>query len=101
RYGIVLPRFDRPSYVIIVDRAKHPDADAALMESYRYREARHLGQLARAEVRVVPDAEERVLDYFAGTGMKPGDIKPIALVLNRAEALALERALQEPHAQAV
>src|SRR6266849_5958978 len=101
------PRSAAPHYTIVVDRAAAPQellsrrVEIALTESHRYREARLLGQLAAARVVVVPDVEARVLDYFVHRGMKAGDVKPVALIKDAADAEALAQILEECRAPAL
>jgi len=71
----------RPYYVLLVDhlpddmKAYTDTLDDLLQESHRYRSARLLGQLEKAEVVLNPNAEEMYLDYFSKAGMKRGNIK--------------------------
>lgn len=105
RYGVALPRGSH--YVIVVDHSAESEdvlsrrAEAELMESHRYREARLLGQLAAVRVRVIADIEELVLGHFVRSGMKAGNIKPAALIRNLADADALDSVLEERRAPAL
>ena len=71
----------RPYYILLVDHLPEDmkvctdTLDDLLQESHRYRSARLLGQLEKAEVVVNPKVEEMYLDYFSNAGMKRGNIK--------------------------
>lgn len=91
RFAVLLP--ERNGYLVVADRG---DADvlagtveAQLLRSYRYAEARGLGQLLPVRAAIASDAPARWLDYFEFKGMRRGDIKPAALVRDRADASAL------------
>lgn len=74
-------------YVLVVDRcAVATDdlprrLDAELARAVRYAEARRLGQLGAARVRVVPEAAVRFIDGRAALGTRRGAVKPESLVL--------------------
>lgn len=95
RFGVLLPARDR--YLVIADRGDAEtiahSVEEQLQRSYRYAEARQLGQLAPVCAAVVPDASARWLEYFESKGMRRGDIKPAALVCDRADAQALREIL--------
>jgi hypothetical protein len=75
----------RGYYALVVDRLDASASglawqlDARLQEAHRYREARLLGQLGPARVRVLADAPARWLAHFAARGMRLGDVKPAVL----------------------
>ncbi len=83
RFQILAPvtHEKRPYYRLLVDHLPEDmkicadKLDDLLQESHRYRSARLLGQLEKAEVVVNPKAEEMYLDYFSNAGMKRGNIK--------------------------
>jgi hypothetical protein len=82
-------------YVLVIDRAAG-DAeglakklDGAFCDAHHYQLARRLGQLAALRVRVAPDARATYYDYFAGKGMKWGDIKDQFLVRDLDDAAQL------------
>ena len=95
RFGVLLPERDR--YLAIAERGDAEtiahSVEEQLQRSYRYAEARQLGQLAPVCAAVVPDASTRWLEYFESKGMRRGDIKPAALVIDRADARALAEIL--------
>jgi hypothetical protein len=73
------------------------ELESELCQAYHYRNARLLGQLGPVKVRVAPRLREAFYDYFAGKGMKWGDIKhchlirkpeDVAGLIARLEALA-------------
>jgi hypothetical protein len=94
-FAVLLPEQRR--YLIVTDRGDAEGiavrAEESLLRSFRYREARHLGQLAPARVVVSPGAPELWLEYFSSKGMRPGDIKPPSLVRDRDDARALAELL--------
>jgi hypothetical protein len=79
----VLPEEGRPYYRLLTDQAQ-PDLaaalDHALMESFRYREARMLGQLEAVRVTCRSDMRRTLHDALVASGMKAGDIKDRALL---------------------
>lgn len=94
-FAVLLPESDR--YLVVADRG---DASAiaarteeSLLRSFRYREARHLGQLGPARAVVSPDASRLWMEYFESKGMRVGDIKPPSLVRDRGDACALAELL--------
>ncbi|MES2642766.1 MAG: GH3 auxin-responsive promoter family protein [Myxococcota bacterium] len=79
-------------YVLVLDRAgAHTSAtvDTALCAGAQYGYARALGQLAPAEVRVVPDAWARWEAALEAAGLTLGDQKPLALETRPAVVRAL------------
>ena len=95
RFAALLP--EERGYVVVTD---HGDAAAIgtqveeqLLRSYRYAEARALGQLAPVRGVVAEDAPGRWLDYFESKGMRRGDVKPPSLVRDRDDARALAEIL--------
>ncbi len=54
--------------------------EEALMQAFRYREARMLAQLDMVEVILRPDMRCMVHDALIASGMKAGDIKDQALI---------------------
>lgn len=87
----------RPCYRLLTDDPRATLADGvehALMQSYRYREARLLGQLDAVRATVISDMRRRYHDALAADGMRPGDIKERALLpsLERARRLLAQLA---------
>jgi hypothetical protein len=82
-------------YALVLDSgACSPEAlDAALRLSPLYDHARSLGQLSAPTVRVVPDAAERFVRYFASRGARWGGVKPAALVRDAGHGRELARSL--------
>lgn len=79
-------------YVLVVDRAgtlTPHTVDAALCAGAQYGYARALGQLAPAEVRVVPDAWARWEAAIEAAGLTLGDQKPLVLETRPAVVRAL------------
>jgi hypothetical protein len=79
----VLPEEGRAHYRLLTDDAR-PDLaaalDAALMQAFRYREARLLGQLEAVRSTSRADMRRAVHDALVDAGMKAGDIKDRALI---------------------
>ncbi|WP_313952570.1 GH3 auxin-responsive promoter family protein, partial [Accumulibacter sp.] len=81
----LLPENRPPRYCLLTD---DPDPriagllETALMQAFRYREARLLGQLAAVEVLACADMRRTVHDALIASGMKAGDIKDQALVVS-------------------
>jgi len=94
-FAVLLPEQRR--YLIVADRgdaaAIAERAEESLLRSFRYREARSLGQLAPVRAVVSPDAPALWLEYFGSKGMRTGDIKPPSLVRDRDDARALAELL--------
>ena len=67
--------------MLVVDRlfsdisACSDKLDALLQGSHRYRSARLIGQLDKAEIIVNPLAEDTYLNHFTKAGMRRGNIK--------------------------
>src|SRR5439155_5434052 len=99
----VLPEHGRPYYWLLTDDAQPELAnalEAALMQAFRYREARLLGQLDALQVTHRADMRRTVHDALAASGIKSGDIKDRALItslelarLVRMHLTAAQRAL--------
>lgn len=87
-FQVLVPVFDkaRPHYMLLVDAMNQSEEmvsqqlDQALQRSHRYREARLLGQLAPAMVKMKPDVEEWYTEVFRRRGLKWGDIKHRCLI---------------------
>lgn len=94
-FAVLLPAEQR--YLVVCDRGDAATiaarAEEALLRSFRYREARHLGQLAPVHAVVSPSAPRLWQQYFSSKGMRLGDIKPPALVRNRDDARTLAELL--------
>ncbi len=94
-FAVLLPAEQR--YLVVCDRgdaaiiAAH--TEQSLLRSYRYREARHLGQLAPVHAVVSRSAPQLWQQYFSSKGMRVGDIKPPSLVRDRDDARALAEVL--------
>lgn len=75
-----------PHYLLLADAAEIPEPllalklDEALSRAHRYREARFLGQLGPAQIRLGPHFEKLTVDHSIKKGLKWGDIKPRALI---------------------
>ena len=102
RFQTLLPVMNergRSHYVLLIDelagcRASiEAELDKALGRAYHYRNARLLGQLDAARVRVTRDARVAYYDYFMSKGMKLGDIKHQHLIKNLDDAANLLAAL--------
>ena len=98
---IPVPFSDGPShYLLLLDKLETNAEDISrrldnlLQESYRYREARLMGQLTVPKVHVAADAQERCLEYFAQGGMRWGNIKHAYLVKNPQDGRALVEGLR-------
>lgn len=82
-------------YVLVIDQAAGDAAglakklDDAFCDAYHYQLARRLGQLAPLRVRRALDARSTYYDYFAGKGMKWGDIKHQFLIRDLNDAARL------------
>ena len=91
----VIPEQGLSHYVLVIDECSGDAAglaaqlDAALRAAFHYRNARLLGQLGDARVRVAANARDLYFDYFTGQGMKWGDIKQQALIKNIEDAVKL------------
>lgn len=88
----VQPEAERPYYHLLTDDPRTVLADGVergLMDSYRYREARLLGQLDAVRATVRGDMRRRYQDALAADGMRAGDIKERTLLpsLDRARRL--------------
>ena len=97
---IPMPFPDGPSrYLLLLDKLEADAEDVSrrldelLQGSYRYREARLMGQLNVPKVLVTADAQERCLEYFARRGMRWGNIKHTYLVRNPQDGRALAEGL--------
>jgi len=94
-FAVLLPAEQR--YLVVCDRgdaaAIAARAEESLLRSFRYREARHLGQLAPVHAVVSPGAPRLWVRYFSSKGMRVGDIKPPSLVRDREDARALAELL--------
>lgn len=93
----VQPGAARPYYRLFTDDPRTVLADGVehgLMDSYRYREARLLGQLDAVRATVRGDMRRRYHDALAADGMRAGDIKERALLpsLDRARRLLAQLA---------
>lgn len=77
----VMPERGRCHYVLLLDEPPscatsiEERLDEALCDAYHYRNARRLGQLDPATVRVAPNLRDAYNEYFMMKGMKFGDIK--------------------------
>lgn len=77
----VMPERGRCHYVLILDELPgcgtsiEERLDEALCDAHHYRNARRLGQLDPARVRVAPHVREAYNEYFMMKGMKWGGIK--------------------------
>ena len=98
---IPVPHSDGPShYLLLLDKLGADAEDVSrrlddlLQESYRYREARLMGQLSITKVCVSADAQERYLEYFSQRGMRWGNIKHAYLVKNPQDGRALAERLR-------
>jgi hypothetical protein len=93
----------KQGYILAVD-VGGPDlssrADAALMASFRYREARALGQLAPLRVIEQRNLGASLQAFFAARGMLAGDIKDRALMTDITQAKALLAWLQAAESSA-
>jgi hypothetical protein len=79
----VLPERGQPYYCLLSDdlrRGLADEAEAALLGSLRYREARFLGQLDAVQAVQRTDMRRAVHDAFNVAGIKVGDIKDHALI---------------------
>jgi hypothetical protein len=93
------PEGGRPGYCLLTDDASPGLAQAVeevLLQAFRYREARMLGQLAAVEAVARPDMRRAVHDALIASGMKAGDIKDQALIArldlaHRVHAHAVQR----------
>ena len=65
------------------------ELESELCRAYHYRNARLLGQLGPVRVRVAPRLREEFYGYFAGKGMKWGDIKHLHLIRKTEDAAGL------------
>jgi hypothetical protein len=81
----VLPADGRPHYCLLTDDP-HPalahSLETAFSQTFRYREARLLGQLDAVQVIARPDMRRAVHDAIAASGFKAGDIKDRALIFS-------------------
>ncbi len=98
---IPVPFSEGPSYYLLLLDKLEADAedvsrrlDELLQGSYRYREARLMGQLNVPKVHVAADAQERCLEYFARQGMRWGNIKHTYLVRNPQDGRALAEGIR-------
>lgn len=79
----LLPEAGRPCYCLLTDDPNPGlarELEEALMQAFRYREARMLAQLDMVEVILRPDMRCMVHDALIASGMKAGDIKDQALI---------------------
>ncbi len=65
------------------------ELESGLCQAYHYRNARLMGQLGPVKVRVAPRLREAYYGYFAGKGMKWGDIKNCHLIRNPEDAAGM------------
>lgn len=90
----VLPPAGQPYYCLLTDdpgEALPASLEAALSGSYRYREARLLGQLGAASVLARADMRCAVQDAMSAFGIRPGDIKDRVLLTRPDLALHVHR----------
>ncbi len=76
-------------YCLLTDDPRpslHHSLEAALMKSYRYREARWLGQLEAVRIISQPQMRSALHDALIVSGMKAGDIKDRALMTSLTQA---------------
>lgn len=103
-YFIALPimRHEGAYYDILVSNEDEPNVDALLCASYHYRQARQLGQLTQARVRMIPGLIDLVHEFHQSIGIRAGDFKPPRLLIDPERAKAflafVERAA--PHTTA-
>jgi hypothetical protein len=79
----VMPAQGRPYYRLLTDDLRPGLAgalDAALMQAFRYREARLLGQLDPVRATQRGDMRAALHEAFVASGMKAGDIKDRVLI---------------------
>lgn len=86
----------QPSYDLLVEAQSNSIAqalaaavDTALKSNPQYAYARAIGQLGAIRGRVVTDIATQFHDVCVAAGMRVGDIKPPALITDRAKAAAL------------
>jgi hypothetical protein len=92
----VLPEQGRPYYRLLTDDPRPglaQDLEAALLQAFRYREARRLGQLEAVQATRRADMRRAVHDALIACGMKAGDIKDRALLTSLDLASRVQRAL--------
>src|SRR5690606_33080390 len=86
----------QPYYLCLAEHAAAEAAaalDAQLCKVLRYAEARALEQLRSVRVAVVPQLRARLLDYWAGAGLRLGDIKDCRLIVRLDVASAMAAAI--------
>jgi hypothetical protein len=71
-----------PHYQLVVsdNTVTESAIDLALSKNPQYRYAREIGQLDSVQLKLIPDALQRYLQYQLKKGQQAGDIKPPALV---------------------
>src|SRR5262249_21575580 len=81
----VLPGNGKPHYCLLTDDdrpALGPALEDALMQGFRYKEARALEQLGAVQVLFRPDMRRAYHDALAASGVRAGDIKDGALLFS-------------------
>jgi GH3 auxin-responsive promoter len=96
----IAPECGAPYYLLLTDSLPEEitqietELESELCQAYHYRNARLLGQLDPVKVGVAPRLREAFYGYFAGKGMKWGDIKHCHLIRKTEDAAGLRRILR-------